>query len=41
MEPVPISSTEIRQRVRRGEDITGLVPQAVEDFIKKQGLYIK
>ena len=41
MEPVTISSTEIRQRVRRGEDITGLVPQAVEGFIKKQGLYIK
>ena len=41
MEPVPISSTEIRERVRRGEDITGLVPQVVEDYIKKQGLYIR
>jgi nicotinate-nucleotide adenylyltransferase len=41
MEPVTISSTEIRKRVRRGEDITGLVPQAVKDYIRKQGLYIK
>jgi len=41
MEPVSISSTEIRERVRNGEDLTGLVPQAVEDYIKKQGLYIR
>ncbi len=40
MEPVPISSTEIRERVRNGEDLAGLVPQSVEDYIKKQGLYI-
>jgi nicotinate-nucleotide adenylyltransferase len=40
MEPVPISSTEIRNRVRRGEDITGLVPVAVEAYIKKHNLYI-
>ncbi len=40
MEPVPISSTEIRRKVRRGEDIAGLVPQTVEDYIKRQNLYI-
>jgi len=40
MKPVPISSTEVRERVREGKDITGLVPHAVEDYIKKQGLYI-
>jgi len=40
MEPVPISSTEIRNRVRRGEDITGLVPTGVEDYIRKQNLYM-
>ena len=40
MEPVTISSTEIRERVRNGEDIAGFVPPKVEDYIKKQGLYI-
>jgi nicotinate-nucleotide adenylyltransferase len=40
MEPVPISSTEIRKRVKRGEEIAGLVPPAVEKYIKKQKLYI-
>ncbi|KPJ98507.1 MAG: hypothetical protein AMJ60_07920 [Desulfobacterales bacterium SG8_35] len=41
MEPVPISSTKIRERVRGGKDISGLVPPAVEDYIKKQKLYVK
>jgi nicotinate-nucleotide adenylyltransferase len=41
MEPVPISSTDIREKVRDGKDITGLVPSAVEDYIRKQCLYIK
>ncbi len=39
MEPVPISSTGIRRKVERGEDITGLVPPAVEGYIRKQQLY--
>jgi len=41
MEPVPISSTEIRKKIRRGEDIADLVPQQVKDYIKKQKLYIE
>jgi nicotinate-nucleotide adenylyltransferase len=41
MEPLPISSTGIRERVRRGENISQLVPSIVEDYIKKQNLYIK
>lgn len=41
MEPVPISSTEIRNKVRTGEDITGLVPAAVEDYILSRKLYSK
>ena len=39
MEPVPVSSTEIRQRVKNGEMITALVPHAVEDYIKRERLY--
>jgi len=40
MKPVFISSTEIREKVRDGKDITGLVAQAVGIYIKKQNLYI-
>ena len=37
--PVNISSSEIRQKVKRGESIQGLVPKAVEEYIAKTGLY--
>jgi len=39
IEPVPISSREIRERVGRGESIEGLVPRAVVDVIESLGLY--
>jgi nicotinate-nucleotide adenylyltransferase len=39
IEPVPISSREIRDRVRRGESIDGLVPPAVAALIDSLGLY--
>ena len=39
IEPVPISSREIRDRVGRGESIDGLVPQAVAELIRSLGLY--
>lgn len=32
---LPISSTEIRHKVRVGEDIRGLVPECVETLVKK------
>lgn len=38
-EPVEISSSEIRDRTSRGEDISTLVPTAVADYIKSKGLY--
>jgi len=39
IEPLPISSREIRDRVARGEDIGDLVPPGVADLIEKLGLY--
>lgn len=34
-----ISSTEIRKRVREGKNIRYLIPQLVEQYIRKKGLY--
>lgn len=34
-----VSSTEIRRRVRDGEPLDGLVPEAVADYIKRYELY--
>lgn len=34
-----VSSTLIRQRLRRGEPVDGLVPQAVAELIGREGLY--
>lgn len=36
---VDISSTEIRNRIRCGQDISSLVPPEVLQYIKRQGLY--
>ena len=40
MEPVPVSSTAIRWRVKNGEAIDELVPETVADYIREQGLYV-
>ena len=38
--PTPdVSSTGIRARIREGRTITGLVPPAVDDYIRRHGLY--
>jgi nicotinate-nucleotide adenylyltransferase len=37
--PLPISSREIRARVKRGEPIDELVPAAVADLIQELGVY--
>jgi nicotinate-nucleotide adenylyltransferase len=39
MPPVQISSTQIRDRLRRGLEINGLVPPEVERYIHDHGLY--
>ena len=39
VEPLPLSSTLVREKVRRGEDISGLVPEAVAAYIQEKGLY--
>ena len=37
--PMPVSSTEIRQRAGAGQDISGLVPAAVARYIAQHHLY--
>ncbi len=39
MPAVAVSATEIRERVRDGQPIGDLAPAAVEEYIRKQGLY--
>jgi nicotinate-nucleotide adenylyltransferase len=39
LQPLPVSSTEIRERVARGEPIDGLVPPKVAEAIERLGLY--
>jgi nicotinate-nucleotide adenylyltransferase len=37
--PVDVSSTDIRRRLAQGRSIRGLVSEAVERYIQRQGLY--
>jgi nicotinate-nucleotide adenylyltransferase len=39
MEPMPISASDIRARAARGEDLSGLVPPAVANYIARHRLY--
>ena len=39
-EPMPMASTDIRRAVKEGKDISGLVPPAVEKFIRENRLYL-
>jgi len=39
MEPLPVSASEVRARVKRGEDISTLVPPPVANYIARHRLY--
>ena len=39
MDPMPISSTDIRARVARGDDVSGVVPVPVLRYIQRHHLY--
>lgn len=38
-QPLPLSSTEIREKLRKGEDVSGLVPEKVLAYIQERGLW--
>lgn len=40
IEPLAVSSTDIRMRARQGETILNLVPESVQQYIKSKGLYL-
>ncbi len=37
--PLPLSSTQVREKIRLGQSTIGLVPPAVADYINQHGLY--
>jgi nicotinate-nucleotide adenylyltransferase len=39
MQPMPISSSDLRARAARGEDLSALVPPAVANYIARHALY--
>lgn len=40
-EGMDVSSTQIREKMRHGESVSGLVPEAVETYIRKKHFYEK
>ena len=39
-DPIEVSSTEVRERIRAGQSIEGLVPARVAAYIEENGLYL-
>ena len=39
VEPIDMSSTEVRRRIESGEDLTGFLPDAVSQIIEREKLY--
>ncbi|MCD7872283.1 MAG: nicotinate-nicotinamide nucleotide adenylyltransferase, partial [Clostridiales bacterium] len=40
-EPVVVSSSEIREKIKNNIDISGLVPNAVKDYIINKEIYVE
>jgi nicotinate-nucleotide adenylyltransferase len=40
MNPMPISASDIRARIARGEDVSAMLPPVVLAYIKEKGLYL-
>lgn len=38
-DPIEISSTDVRNRLAGGDDVSALIPKAVEDYIRENRLY--
>jgi nicotinate-nucleotide adenylyltransferase len=39
IEPHPVASRDLRERLRRGQTLDGLVPARVAELIRERGLY--
>jgi nicotinate-nucleotide adenylyltransferase len=39
IDPHPVASRDLRERVRRGQTLDGLVPEPVAELIRERGLY--
>ncbi len=39
MTPLPISASDIRARIARGEDVAGMLPPPVLAYIREHALY--
>ncbi len=37
--PFPVSSTQIRERLAQGKDISDLVPEPIDDYLRREGFY--
>ena len=38
--PFPVSSTEIREKIKKGEDPSEFIPESVWSYIRERGLYV-
>ncbi|MBQ7357298.1 MAG: nicotinate-nucleotide adenylyltransferase [Clostridia bacterium] len=41
VDPIEVSSSEIREKIMRGDDVSDKLPRTVYQYIKEKGLYLK